>query len=92
MLQAVAEIIVHTLIFFFFFFAFACCFFWHMELPRVGTESELQLLTYTIATAMLDLSCVCDLPHSSRQCHILNPLSKAGDGTHNLVGFVSTEP
>ena len=28
----------------------------HMEVPGLGVESELQLLVYTIATAMLDLS------------------------------------
>ena len=33
----------------------------HMEIPRLGVESELQLLAYTIATATQDLSCICDL-------------------------------
>ena len=28
---------------------------------------------------------VCDLHHSSQQCHILNPLSKAGNSSHNLM-------
>ena len=37
------------------------------------------------ATAMLDLSCVCDLHHSSWQCRILNPLSEARDRTHVLM-------
>ena len=32
-----------------------------MEIPRLGVESDLQLLTYTTATAMQDLSHVCDL-------------------------------
>ena len=32
---------------------------------------------YSTATATLDLSCVCDLHHSSQQCWILNPRSKA---------------
>ena len=32
-----------------------------MEGPRLGTELELQLLAYAIATAMQDLSHVCDL-------------------------------
>ena len=27
---------------------------WHMEVPRLGVELELQLLTYTTAAAMLD--------------------------------------
>ena len=34
---------------------------WHIEFPRLGVESELQLLAYTIATAMQDLSCDYDL-------------------------------
>ena len=54
----------------------------HMEVPRPGLESELQLLAYTTATATLGLSCVCDLRCSSRQHWILNPLSGAGDRTH----------
>ena len=49
----------------------------HREVPRLGVESELQLLAYTIAAAMLDLSHVYELHHSSQQCWILNPLSDA---------------
>ena len=30
----------------------------HMEVPRLGVESELQLLAYTAAIAMPDPSCV----------------------------------
>ena len=56
-----------------------------MEVSRLGVESELQLLACTTATATLDTSCVCDLHHSSQQCQILNPLSKARDRTHNLM-------
>ena len=40
---------------------------------------ELQLLGYTTAIATRDLSCFCDLHHSSRQCWIPDPLSKARD-------------
>ena len=40
---------------------------------------ELQLLTYTTGTATQDLTCVCDLHHSSWQRWILNPLSEARD-------------
>ena len=32
-----------------------------MEVPRLGAETELQLPAYTTATAMPDLSSVCDL-------------------------------
>ena len=35
---------------------------------QAGVELELQLLAYTTATAMLDLSRICYLHHSSRQC------------------------
>ena len=56
-----------------------------MEVPRLGGESKLQLLTYATATAMQDLSQVCDLHHSSGQHQILNPLSEATDQTCILV-------
>ena len=45
---------------------------------------KLQLPAYTTATAARDPSCICDLHHSSRQCRILNSLSKARDRTRNL--------
>ena len=51
----------------------------HMEVPRLGVKSELQLPPYPTATATQDLNCICDLHHSSRQCQILNPPSEAGD-------------
>ena len=35
--------------------------------------------------AMQDLSCVCNLYHSSRQCWILNPLTEAGERTCNVM-------
>ena len=39
---------------------------WHMEFPRLGVQSEQKLLPAdTTATAMLDLSHVCNLHHSS---------------------------
>ena len=52
---------------------------WHMEVPRLGAELELEPPAYTIATVTWDLSRVCDLHHSSQQCRILNPLSEARD-------------
>ena len=58
---------------------------WHMEVPRLGVESELQLPAYATATAMWDLSCICNQHHSSRPCCILKPLSKARDRTHILM-------
>ena len=56
-----------------------------MEVPGLGLELELQLLTYATATATWDLSQVCNLHHSSRQCWILNSLSEARDQTYNLM-------
>ena len=50
-----------------------------MEVPRLGVILELQLPAYTTGRAMQDLSHICDLYHSSRQCWILNPLSRARD-------------
>ena len=58
---------------------------WHMKGPRLGVESEPQLLAYTTGTATQDLSCDNDLHHSSWQCRLLNPLREAGDRTHNLI-------
>ena len=63
----------------FFFFVFLGPNLQHMEVPRLGVKSELQLPVDTRATAKPDPSCVCDRHHSSRQRRILNPLSKARD-------------
>ena len=52
-----------------------------MEVTRLGVELKLQLPAYRTTTATRDPSCLCDLHHSSRQCWILNPLSKARDQT-----------
>ena len=54
-------------------------------IPRLQVKSELQLLAYTTATAMPDLSHVCSLHSSSWQCRILNPLSRARDQTNGLM-------
>ena len=58
--------------FFFFFFGFLGFFFLpflrlllrHMEVPRLGVESELKLLVYIRATATPDPSHVCNLHQS----------------------------
>ena len=66
-----------------------------MEVPRLAVKLELYLLVYTTTIATQDLSHVfCDLPHSSRQHWILNPLSEVRDRTCILVDdrFISTEP
>ena len=68
-----------------FFFCFFRATPWHMEVPRLGVELELQLPAYGTAIAMQYLSCVCDLHHSSWQYRFLNPLSEARDCTHILM-------
>ena len=59
----------------------------HMEVPRLGVGSELQLLAYTTATATLDLSRDCSLHHSSQQHQMLNPLSKAKESNPHCHGY-----
>ena len=48
---------------------------------QAGVKSELQLPAYTTATAMPDLSHVCDLHHSSWQHQGPDPLSEDKDET-----------
>ena len=71
--------------FFFFFFFFLGLHSQHIEVPRLGVESELQLPACATATAVQDLSSICDLLHSSWQHQILNPLSEARDRSCILV-------
>ena len=71
--------------YFYFIFVFLEPYLWHTEVLRLGVELELQLQAYTTTTATLDPSCICDRPHSSQQCQILNPLSEARDRTHVLM-------
>ena len=68
-----------------FFFFFLGSHPWHMEVPRLGVKSELQMLAYTIVTTTQDLSHICDLHHSSQQCWIPNPLTEARDRTRILM-------
>ena len=67
------------------FFSFLRPPLWHMEIPRLRVESELQLPAYT--TAGPDLSSICDLDHSSWQHWILNPLIKARDLNPHSHGY-----
>ena len=64
-------------ILFSFFFVFLGLHLQHMEVPKVGVDSELQLLAHP--TAMRDPSHACNLHQSSWQCWILNPLREASD-------------
>ena len=63
---------------------------WHMDVPRLGVELELQLP----ATATLDLSRICSLCHSLWQHRLLNPPSGARDQMSSWipVGLVTPEP
>ena len=54
------------------FFSFLGPHLWHVEVSRLGVQSELQLPAYTPATATRDPSGVCHLHHSSWQRWILN--------------------
>ena len=65
----------------FFFFFFLGQNLWHMEVPRLGVKSELQLLAHATATAMPDLSNVYNLHHSLWQCWILKPMIEARNWT-----------
>ena len=56
----------------------------HMDVPRLGVQSELQLLAYATAIAAQGPRHICDLHHSSQQSQSLDPLSKARDRTHIL--------
>ena len=57
----------------------------HLEVPRLGVKIDLHLPAYATSTAMQDPSRVCDLHYSSQQHWILNPLSKARDGSCILM-------
>ena len=62
------------------FFSFLELHLWHMQLPRLGVESELQLPAYTMATAIAirDRSHVCNLYQSSWECQILTHWARPG--------------
>ena len=72
----------HQIFFFCLFFQGCTHGIWRFPVSRIGVKSELQPLVY--ATAMQDLSCLCDLHHSSWQHWMLKPLSEARDKTHVL--------
>ena len=69
----------------FFFFSFLGPHQWHMEVPRLGVESELQLPAYTTAIATRDLSHIYNLHLSSQQRQILNAPNEARDQTSILM-------
>ena len=63
----------------FFVFVFLGLHLQHMEVLKPGVELGSQLLAYITATAIWDLSHVCDLHYSSWQHQIFNPLCEARD-------------
>ena len=70
---------------FVFCFAFLGLHLQHMEVPRLGVKSELQLLDYATDMAMWGLGHICKLHRSLWQHWILNPLIEARDGTCVLM-------
>ena len=74
---------------FFVFFLFMATPVQHMEAPRLGVESELQLQAIATATATPDRSCTCNLPCSVQQCQILNPLSKAPESSRTVCWILN---
>ena len=72
-------------IFFFFFFFFLRPHLQHMEVPRLGFKSELQLQAYTTWQHRIQATSACSLRCSLQQCLILKPLSKARDPTYILM-------
>ena len=67
------------------FFCYCCSYsflgpqLWHVEIPRLGIELELQLLAFATDTEMWDRAA--SATYTTRQCCILNPLSKARNQT-----------
>ena len=75
--------LVWVCLFCFLFFGFLGPNLWHMEVPRLGVKSELQLPA--TATATWDPGCVFNLHYSSWQRQLLNSLSEARDQNHILL-------
>ena len=74
------------------FFFFLWPHLWHVDGPRLGAKTELQLQAYATATTRWDQSHIWNLHCSLQQCQILNPLSEARDQTESswiLVRFLT---
>ena len=63
-----------------------------MEVPKLGGESELQLLAYTPAMATRDLSHVCPYTTAHSNAGSLTHRARPGVEPPILVGFVTTAP
>ena len=79
-LPEVWEINLCFLFYLFIYFCFLGMPLRHMEVPRLGIESELQLLATD--TAIPDPSHLCNLHHSLRPCWILDPFIEQGHGSN----------
>ena len=87
-----AECSLEGLLFFFLSFFFLGLHLQHMEVPRLGVKLELQLPAY--ATAMPDLSRVCDLHHRHGNAISLTYWARPGIAPASSwmpVRFISTE-
>ena len=85
------------LIFFFFlsFFVFLGPHPQHMEVPRLGIQSELQLPAYSRAAVMPDLSCICNPNQAHNNAGSLTHWARSGINPATswfLVRLVSAVP
>ena len=65
-----------------------CLFVFFRAAPAACGGSQARGLIRAVAAGLCHSSVgskICDLYHSSRQCQMLNPLSKARDQTRNLM-------
>ena len=83
---------VDTWLFILFIYLFICFYFYFLlfraTLVAYGgsqARGRVRATAFATATTTQDPSCVCNLHHSSRQCQILNPPSKARNLTRNLI-------
>ena len=58
---------------------------WHMEVPRLGAESEVHPLAYATATAMPVWAASATYATGHGNAGAFNPLSEARDWTHVLM-------
>ena len=65
---------------------------WHMEVPRLGVESEPQTPAYTTATVMWDWKCVFNLHYSYGNAGSLTHWVRSGiklESSGMIVGFIN---
>ena len=69
---------------FFFFFCFSGLHVWHLDVPGLGVESELQLQVYTTDTDTLNLSYICKVHCSLWQSMLDWKATEWGQGSERL--------